>query len=400
MKINKIILYIAILYTWSACKSQSEKASDFPADVEIININPDDSQMKNALASEIIDSCHFILLETSDSIVIGNIKQIFEAGDKYYIYDNSSDIIFIFNQNGRYLSRINQRGRGPQEYVRINDVFVDTLTNDIIISCDRSQSLVRYNCNGKFLKRIPNPFITSAFATINSDTIITYGGRMPNESLFSETFPEQYSLVTMCEGKLINCFFPQTYDPIFTNYTSKLHYFFNVTDTLSYIEDFSNTIYRIQSSTQIIPRYSIRFGSYTLPINFHTPPRKAKDIIKSYYKNPKQWCDVTNVIENKQLLLINYRFQDFINRALYIKSKQKIINIGPIWINDLDGIAMPTICTSSSNNTLLGFHESHNLIELVKNSKKASPLVQNISQRLKEMDNPVLVKIYLKHELK
>lgn len=400
MKIIKIVLCLIILYTWNACKSQSEPSSDFPDNVESININPDDSQMKNALASNIIDSCHFIQLETSDSIIIGNIKQIFEAGDKYYIYDNSSDIIFIFSQNGHYLSRISKKGRGPQEYVRINDVFVDTLTNDIIISCDRSQSLVRYDCNGKFLKRTPNPFITSAFATINSDTIIAYGGKMPNESVFSKTFPEQYSLVSMCEGNLIHSFSPYKYDPVFTNYISKLHYFFNVTDTLSYIEDFSNIIYRIHSSTQITPRYAIRFGNYTLPINFHTPPQEAKNIIEGYYKNSKQWCDVTSVIENKQLLLINYRFENLINRALYIKSKQKVINIGPIWINDLDGIAMPTICCSSSSNTLLGFHESHNLIELVKNSKKTSPLVQKISQKLTEMDNPVLVKIFLKHELK
>lgn len=133
MKIIKIVLCLIILYTWNTCKSQSEPSSDFPDNVESININPDDSQMKNALASNIIDSCHFIQLETSDSIIIGNIKQIFEAGDKYYIYDNSSDIIFIFSQNGHYLSRISKKGRGPQEYVRINDVFVDTLTNDIII---------------------------------------------------------------------------------------------------------------------------------------------------------------------------------------------------------------------------------------------------------------------------
>ena len=398
MKTTIILLIILLLQIFISC--QNSYHPTLLSGIENIDINPNDIRMENAFASKYIDSCQYIPLESSDSVMIGNIKQIFEDKDRFYIHDVTSDIIFIFEKTGKYLTKIDRNGRGNDEYIKLTEMYLDPINSDIIILCDRSQSLIRYNRNGNFINRTENKFITSAFASINSDTIIAYAGRLPNESIFSSTYPNGYLIVTMHNGKIINKFLENKFDPIYLNYVSKTNYFFNFSDTLSLIEDFSNTIYRIVSSSKIKPRYSVTFGKYTIPMNFNTPIEKVKEIISTYQKNPSTWCDIEKVIEKNNILLFHYYYEDLMHYAIYIKSQKQIQTIGPIWVNDIDGIGMPTICNSSLDNTLIGFIESHIFIDLVKNSKKPSSHVVNISHKLTEMDNPVLVKVFLKQDIK
>jgi len=398
MKTIITLLITSTLQIFISCQNSYQPA--LLSGIENIDINPNDIKMENTFASKYIDSCQYIPLESSDSVMIGNIKQIFEDKDRFYIHDITSDIIFIFDKTGKYLTKIDRKGRGNDEYIKLTEMYLDPINSDIIILCDRSQSLIRYDRDGNFIKRTENKFITSAFASINSDTIITYAGRLPNESIFSSTYPYGYLVAIMHNGKIINKFLENKFDPIYLNYVSKTNYFFNFSDTLSLIEDFSNTIYRIVSSSEIKPRYSVTFGKYTLPMNFNTPIEKAKEIISTYQKNPSTWCDIEKVIEKNNILLFHYYFENLMHYAIYTKSQKQIQTIGPIWINDIDGIGMPTICNSALDNALIGFVESHVFIDLVKNSKKASSRVINISQKLTEMNNPVLVKIFLKQNIK
>ncbi len=109
---------------------------------------------------------------------------------------------------------------------------------------------------------------------------------------------------------------------------------------------------------------------------------------------------VRQVIENKNIILIHYSFENLIQHAIYLKPQKQTRTIGPIWVNDIDGIGMPTICNSSPDNAFIGFIEAHTFIDLVKNTKKSTLRVTKISQGLTEMDNPILVKVFLKQEIK
>ena len=397
MKTISLLSMTVLLQVFACCQSNNH-VTLLPG-MESIDIHPDKAKMEDALASKYIDSCQYIPLESADSIMIGYIQQIFEDKDRFYIHDSASDIVFIYDKNGHFISKIDRKGRGNNEYIKIAAMHVDPENSDIIILCDRSQSLIRYDRDGKFIGRTEHKFITSAFATINSDTLIAYGGRLPNETIFSSTFPEGYLLVTMHDGKVTHNFLKNRFDAVYLNYTGKTNYFFNFSDTLSLIEDFSNTIYRITPSG-VKPRYAVTFGKYTLPMTFHTPIEQAKEIITTFQASPSQWCDVRQVIENKNIILIHYSFENLIQHAIYLKPQKQTRTIGPIWVNDIDGIGMPTICNSSPDNAFIGFIEAHTFIDLVKNTKKSTPRVTKISQGLTEMDNPILVKVFLKQEIK
>lgn len=73
-----------------------------------------------------IDSISFIPLETSDSVLIGQISGIYCLEDRMLIVDaNKAQRIFVFNLDGDYLYSIGSKGGGPGQYTSLNQVRVD-----------------------------------------------------------------------------------------------------------------------------------------------------------------------------------------------------------------------------------------------------------------------------------
>ena len=80
--------------------------------------------------SEAIASYKFIPLATDDTTLVGNITKILKYKDNYYIASNNKEIL-VFHTDGSFSHRINRQGRGPQEYVELNDF--DIAEDQIVI---------------------------------------------------------------------------------------------------------------------------------------------------------------------------------------------------------------------------------------------------------------------------
>ena len=65
------------------------------------------------------DEAKFIKLETTDSCLISEMKQISYVDGKIYIADELSQSVYIFNDSGSFLKKIGVKGQGPGEYVRL-----------------------------------------------------------------------------------------------------------------------------------------------------------------------------------------------------------------------------------------------------------------------------------------
>lgn len=75
--------------------------------------------------------------------------------DKIYILDSYvSQQIFVFDKTGKLLYRIKNRGRGPQEYLSVGDMQVDTLRNEILVNDALARSYLYFSTDdGSFLRR-------------------------------------------------------------------------------------------------------------------------------------------------------------------------------------------------------------------------------------------------------
>ncbi len=88
-----------------------------------------------------------IPLETIDESIISYIERVKTYNNRFYIQDREQKVIFIFDENGKYINKINRLGRGPGEYIYINDFDI---YNDYIYILSVPK-ILRYDLNGKYI---------------------------------------------------------------------------------------------------------------------------------------------------------------------------------------------------------------------------------------------------------
>lgn len=96
----------------------------------------------------IIESVHFLPLETNDACLIKQIHNI-KLNDSLIFINDDRCRILVFDMKGNYLRQIGAKGNGPEEYLEIKDFFLNKDTIEILdfrkIEC--------YSISGKHLLR-------------------------------------------------------------------------------------------------------------------------------------------------------------------------------------------------------------------------------------------------------
>ena len=101
-----------------------------------------------------VDSVKFVKLETTDECLIGRISTVFVTDGKIIVPHGRTGEVYIFDDRGKYLSKISRMGKGPQEYAGINSAMFDPKTNQIIIFSLNDSKLLVYDLDGKFVRGI------------------------------------------------------------------------------------------------------------------------------------------------------------------------------------------------------------------------------------------------------
>jgi hypothetical protein len=74
-----------------------------------------------------------IPLETGDNVLIGKLEKIIFHQNRYYILDthHAQFIVFVFDETGKYIFKIDKRGRGPGEYTELYDIIINPFTDHL-----------------------------------------------------------------------------------------------------------------------------------------------------------------------------------------------------------------------------------------------------------------------------
>ena len=143
--ISSILIGLSIL---SCCNSQT-LSGDYSS-VETITIDTENHRFVSL--DNIVEKVDFVRLETTEDCIIGDVSHLFFVDNKIIVADQlTSQSIFVFDINGKFLNRISHLGNGPHEYLDITDVDV-TPSGLIVIKDNVKDVLLFFDTDGNFVK--------------------------------------------------------------------------------------------------------------------------------------------------------------------------------------------------------------------------------------------------------
>lgn len=140
-----------------------------------IRIDPRKAMAEELSVSEVFSKINYIPLETTKNCIIGQIDQM-EISDEYFIILNKRSKII----NNKWSSTLGIFDKSGKLHAKIDDVQIPFFSidpdNKMIITFDYSkeESLIYYDFNGKFIKKIARPFNFMDFTPLRAGSFAMY----------------------------------------------------------------------------------------------------------------------------------------------------------------------------------------------------------------------------------
>lgn len=112
------ILFFIIFNSFFGCSRGKPSAKDFEHVVVDHNI------IHTIHSSKFLQSYEYIALETLPNAIIGNVDKLKVFDGKLFVL--SENQVFVYDFSGNFLFKIDESGRGPGEYLKINNISLDS----------------------------------------------------------------------------------------------------------------------------------------------------------------------------------------------------------------------------------------------------------------------------------
>lgn len=148
-RIMRIFEIVFVVFSINACTN----ATLVNRNGRTINIDVSKS-IKSFEAEKLLDTVghKVIVLDTTNNSFIGHVEKLFVAGDKIYVWDRERNAIFIYDSDGKYVSKIASQGRANNEYIEIFDFYVSK--DRLYILDNATMRLLEYDATGKYIKTL------------------------------------------------------------------------------------------------------------------------------------------------------------------------------------------------------------------------------------------------------
>jgi hypothetical protein len=163
MKIYIILLSCFALFV--ACSSNRNETSSSPNQQIHLDLT-DDVQLSDSLEFT------FIPLETNEQCLIGVVRQVEIRDGKIYILDLKQMALFVFDMEGKFLTRIGNRGEGPGEYITPMSFDFDLSANMIVVNDIEKKALLYFGLDDyrfNYAKTLPGHY--SSFSILSNHSI-------------------------------------------------------------------------------------------------------------------------------------------------------------------------------------------------------------------------------------
>jgi hypothetical protein len=339
----------------------------------------------------------YLPLETNEQCLIPMINNIIFAEDYFLVHFYT--LVFMFGNDGKFITKIGTEGRGPYEFTAVHDVDIDRKNQKIYLVDGWQKKFFIFSKNGDFIKTTPASTYSNISFRFTDLGILSY-----NLNSFAN-IENSYQLIDTTGRTIKN--FPNKYNwnlgqKATTIIDENLFYKFN--KKLYKKEIYSDTIY-VFENMNFKPHLVIAHGERLLTTE-----------ARSKYEHPiliEKFISQKNLFEFGDYIYYEfmYDFKRGGNNFLrgYIASKlddtRYMINSDLGLVNDIDG--GPNICPKivKDDYTIISWIDASKLKAYVasatfKNSNPKYPEkkkeLEKLANSLKETDNPVLMLVKLK----
>ena len=362
---NKYYSLIILCFYLISCSDKTEVKYELSVDLENIS---------QPSIYDFFSDINLIPLETTAESLIKEITKVKYHKDKYYVLDCPLHRILVFDNVGKYLHKIDNRGEGPSEYTDISDFYINKENDQIVTLSNASSALNYYNIDGSFKKKIRLDRFGMGYISlqyINNDTIAFWTN-------FHDNRMKYYSIK---EDKIVNEDFPEEHKDVFHPDEFLMDGFLS--------RGLTNTVYSLKNG-KTEEAYTWNFGENNDLSDVNIPKGFDYNAIKRYAE------DVYNSVS------VNYVFKLQGQNDRYIYAKLAINNIERNVFYDRknkssivfhktieDATIFPKIW---NNNYIISIVEPGTTLEYLLPTKIRTPEVSEIVNNLNDDDNPVLIK--------
>ncbi len=408
-----VLLYLIIFLTAKSAYSQEKNEKP-------IEIRADISNPMGCAASQLFKKVTFIPLETKKECIVDEITQLFITKKYFIILDYGSDVVFIFNKDGSFHSKINKIEGISNKYsdAVFERIGIDVDSSEIYIqSFHGDGKLFIYNYDGIFKRTELVPDSAYAMIKPGRDEVLYQngvGGFNPakNDSL-------AYDLTLMHANMAKQNFLPYNIknlpsiddveplgmgDFYMSSYGNK-----NEECNFFYTGIYNYNIYNFyQNSLQL--KYKLIFPvNFSLPGDFMSNPIYQNSHLKYFSKSGNKIYSLKNVYQAKDLLSFTCSYSanivpgELVTPFIYDLKRQLLYSIYRI-IPDNVCYNLPVFYTiknfvAADNNDFYGFVSSRSLFyvkQMIKKGVKFDPVLTKFFSNKNQEQNPVILDFEVK----
>lgn len=359
--------------------------------VDMVIIKCDLDDISGIHESGLINDVEIVQLQDTN-VYITQISKVESMDSNLYILDSKRDVIHIFTEEGKYINTISHKGHGANEYLELNDFFVDRENHTVNVLSRLNKKLFVYDKEGKNLLRtetLPKTFFNMTHGAAG------YIGYSANY-IEDESCPDNFWL--MDKNFALTGHYSEINENLSSSMSASLRPFSRYNGATYMITQFSNEVNVIfDSDTEVQPAYMYDFGKYNLPDLSEEDYQDDMIMFKVknlYVTNPLQVQETAQYL----LALVRHNGQEYIvcydkrthevkTLSLDVNKDKYFFSLGNV-VNMFDEGLYASVEAKSMYDCWLGYNEYNDFRE------EYSLQVQNLRQYLKTVDpdgNPFLV---------
>ena len=333
---------------------------------------------------DLVDSISVVKLETNENCFLSFLVQRIIYKNRFYFFDYKQRIIFCFDNNGKFLYKINKFGRGPDEYEAIASFSIDKFNDQLMILVPYG-SILYYDLDGKFIskEKLPSEIIAyNEVHSINKDVLLFISSNKIRAAYYSKS-----------NKSLIKRFMEVTpeQDKVF----SSTRRTYNYKDSIYYNDYTNNTIFNLSNITFNNIKHKWNFGEnnntneqlqnfnlYKDNQKKNKKPLDFKDIIKFFNHYPGQ------SLESNTFIGMSLHYKGSMKYVFY----NKLAKIYKIFANTTEGVS-PYLDFTSNNSIINTYSDKNNEILKKILSEEQKKIIETHDPN---NDNPFLVIYHIK----